>query len=221
MHALFPGDPGAEVLYAGALARSGRFSAAAAILEATASSPDHRLALDRLRAGKAVWMGGRLPVEAMKAVDAHPGDPALIDMALATLLEGGAYDDFLVLLKRADERGLAFSRQDLFSAYACLLRGEKTAAEDSFRLALESAPGPEALLALGILAFDRSDFTQAGIYLDRALALARSPGESCLILKSQGRLADRLGDLALARERYLAASRADPSDPEAWRLAHR
>ena len=217
----FPKAEGARILYGGALAREDRLSEAAAILEASPAPADPRVALDRLRVGSAVWMGKRLPVEALKAADAHPREPALFDAALAVLLEGGDYEGFLMLLDRAGEAGVQPLRKDLFAAFAGLLRGDRAGAEEAFRLALQASPGPEAAFALGALALARVDFAEAQASYDRALSLARSPQEKCLVLKAQGRLADRLGDLAGARSLYLGASQADPSDAEAWRLAHR
>lgn len=217
----FPKAEGARILYAGALAREDRLSEASAILEASPAPGDPRVALDRLRVGSAVWMGRRFPVEALKAADAHPREPALVDAALAVLLEGGDHEGFLMLLDRAGEAGIQPLRKDLFSAYAHLLRGDKAGAEEAFRLAFEAAPGPESAFALGALAFARVNFAEAQGSYDRALSLARSPQEKCLVLKAQARLADRLGDLDRARSLYLGASQADPSDAEAWRLAHR
>jgi len=221
MRSLFPKDAGASILYAGALARAGQQKAAATLLESTVATSDARMALDRLRAGRGAWVGNRLSIETLKAVDAYPQDPGLLDAGLSILLESGSYGDFVTLFRLGAERGLRPARRDLFAAYARLLEGDRTGAEESFRMASDSTPGPEADQALGLLAFDDKDFSEAATRLEQAFLLARDPAERSSILKSLGRLADRLGDLAFAHDRYLAASLADPSDAEAWRLAHR
>ncbi|MFH1136838.1 MAG: tetratricopeptide repeat protein [Pseudomonadota bacterium] len=213
---LRPDDPAVLLEMAWTEARLGRPRASLELYErARKVSPNQDSVYPAMADGMALW-GDYYRAEAIlrKYLAGRPGDSNALLRLAKLYLSSQRFQEAEAVFQEALEKGASPGEVNLGLA-ELKWEEEHLAESQEFSLkVLETAPAqPDALRLMGLIMSRRGDFPEALAFFQR---LERVPGREAAGLVGQGRVLLAQGERKQAREKFAAAQKADPRDPDAW-----